>query len=128
MPDSVVKATDEYRSVSDRILMFSTHCLRKERGKELRSAAIYKRYQDWCAENGFRYENAANFNRKLGQLYVYVRRKPWSGTGEKTTMVNDVTWVSGEEVEEGLIPEFSDLDTSESSVSSGTEANDKVCS
>ncbi len=72
---------------------------------ELRSSAIYKRYQDWCSENGFKYENAANFNKKLGQLYIYARRRPWFSKGEgETTMVNDVTWRVGEEPEQGLVP------------------------
>ena len=106
MPKSVLKATEDYRNVSDRIMMFSTQCLKREQGKELRSQAVYKRYQDWCAENGFKYENASNFNRKLGQIYVYERRRPWHEASDKTTMLNNVTWATGEELQEGLVPEF----------------------
>ena len=105
MPKSVLEATEEYRNMSDRVMMFSTQCLKKEKGKELRSSAVYKRYQDWCAENGFKYENASNFNKKLGQFYVYTRRRPWLTKGDgETTMINDVTWRTGEEPEPGLVP------------------------
>ena len=107
MPKSVLEATAEYRNMSDRIRMFSQKCLKQEAGKELRSQAIYKRYRDWCAENGFKYENASNFNKKLSQLFVFQSRRPWHEKADKTTMVNDVTWATGEELDEGLAPEFS---------------------
>ena len=110
MPKSILEATTEYRNVSDRIMMFATQCLKKTAGKELRSKAVYRRYQDWCGENGFKPENASNFNRKLAQIYVYERRRPWHEVSDKTTMLNDVTWADGEEVQETLVPEFSDLD------------------
>ena len=107
MPQSVVKATDEYRRNSDRVLMFATQCLKRERGKELRSKAVYKRYQDWCAENGFKSENISNLNKKLGQIFIYELRRPWLNKNEgATTMVNDATWADGEELQEGLVPEF----------------------
>ncbi len=84
--------------------------MKKEIGKELRSQAIYKRYRDWCAENGFKYENASNFNKKLGQIFVFQSRRPWNEKAEKTTMVNDVTWATGEELEEDLVPEFTRIE------------------
>ena len=107
MPESVLKATADYRRISDRVLMFATQCLRKEIGKELRSKAVYKRYHDWCAENGFKPENISNLNKKLSQMFVYEARRPWLSKNEgSTTMINDVTWANGEELQEGLVPEF----------------------
>ena len=106
MPKSVFEATADYRNMSDRIRMFSQKCLKQEAGKELRSQAIYKRYRDWCAENGFKYENASNFNKKLSQIFVFQSRRPWHEKADKTTMVNNVTWATGEELDEGLAPEF----------------------
>lgn len=64
MPDSVENATKEYRQQSDRIMMFTSQCVKKEIGQELRAQAVYSRYKDWCAENGFKYENAANFRKR----------------------------------------------------------------
>ena len=107
MPSSVVEATVDYRTQSDRIMMFTSQCLKREAGKELRSFAIYDWYKKWCGENGFRFENAANFRKKMETAgFVYMRRRPWN---EKETnpliMVNDVTWASEEDHKEDLVPE-----------------------
>ena len=99
MPDSVEQATKEYRNQSDRITMFTNHWLRKQAGQELRSSAIYTRYKEWCGENGFKYENAANFKKKMASAgFVYMLRRPWNekNTGA-TVMVNDVAWVTPED-------------------------------
>jgi putative DNA primase/helicase len=99
MPDSVERATKEYRNQSDRITMFTNHWLRKQAGQELRSSAIYTRYREWCGENGFKYENAANFKKKMASAgFVYMLRRPWNekNTGA-TVMVNDVAWVTPED-------------------------------
>ncbi len=108
MPDSVEAATAQYRQQSDRIMMFTSQCVKKEVGQELRASAVYSRYKDWCAENGFKYENASNFRKKMEQAgYIYHRRRPWHESGaEKTTMINDISWVTGEEPEDDLVPEF----------------------
>ena len=104
MPESVAAATREYREQSDRLTMFTNQCLQKQVGAELRSSAVYNRYKDWCAENGYKYENAANFKKKMTTAgFVYMKRRPWNETGEKSVMVNDVTWVSGEEPEGDLV-------------------------
>lgn len=107
MPDSVENATKEYRQQSDRIMMFTSQCVKKEIGQELRAQAVYSRYKDWCAENGFKYENAANFRKKMEQAgFVYQRRRPHDEKGAgQTTMVNDIVWVVGEEPEQDFVPE-----------------------
>ena len=106
MPDSVENATTEYRQQSDRIMMFTSQCVKQKRGQELRASAVYTRYKDWCAENGFKYENAANFRRKMEQAgFVYQRRRPRDEEGAcTTTMVNDIIWVVGEEPEDDFVP------------------------
>ena len=105
MPKSVEDATAEYRAQSDRITMFTTQCLKREAGQELRSSAIYERYKTWCGENGFKYENAANFRKKMEAAgFIYQRRRPWNEKGAQlTTMTNDVSWIIGEEPGEGLV-------------------------
>ena len=106
MPNSVASATEEYRRHSDRIRMFTAQCIQKQAGQELRSSAIYRHYKDWCAENGFKYENAANFRKKMETAgFVYMRRRPWNEQGNPTPMVNDVKWATGEGPEEELVPE-----------------------
>ena len=115
MPDSVEAATTQYRQQSDRIMMFTSQCVRKEIGQELRAQAVYTRYKDWCAENGFKYENASNFRKKMEQAgYVYSRRRPWSETGtDKTTMIDDIAWIVGEEPEDDLAPDFKPISEAE---------------
>ena len=114
MPRSVIEATEEYRKGSDRVLMFCGQCLKKEFGQELRSQAVYKRYQDWCGENGFKPENASNFRKKMEQHFVYQKRRPRLSKNEGATiMVNDVTWGNGEELQSGLVPEFEVLGDNE---------------
>ena len=110
MPESVEDATRKYREQSDRVMMFTTQCIQRETGQELRASAIYTRYKDWCGENGYKFENAGNFRKKMEAAgFVYMRRKPWNEKGtDKTTMVNDITWTSYEEPEEGFVPEFSE--------------------
>ena len=106
MPSSVEMATAQYRQQSDRIMMFTSQCVKKEIGQELRAASVYSRYKDWCAENGFKYENAANFRKKMEQAgYIYQRRRPKdeAGTG-MTTMVNDISWIVGEEPDQDFVP------------------------
>ena len=107
MPGSVASATEEYRRQSDRIRMFTAQCIKHEAGQELRSSSIYNRYKSWCAENGFKYENAANFKKKMEQAgFMYNRRRPWNEKDcQMTTMVNDVTWVIGEEPEPEFVPQ-----------------------
>ena len=106
MPNSVASATEEYRRHSDRIRMFTAQCIQRQAGQELRSSAIYRHYKDWCAENGFKYENATNFKKKMVAAgFVYVVRRPWNEQGTPTPMVNDVKWATGEGTEEELAPE-----------------------
>ena len=127
MPKSVKEATQKYREQSDRLMMFRNQCLKKEIGQELRAQAVYARYKDWCADNGYKYENAGNFRKKMEQYFVYDRRRPWNEKGaEKTTMINDITWVTGEELEDGILPEFEKLldDGTERGTERGTESQE----
>lgn len=111
MPKSVSDATAHYQEISDRVMMFVKQCLKKAKGQELRAQAIYERYKDWCKENGFKYENRTNFNKKMEQHFVYQRRRPWLEKNiSQTSMVNDVAWMPGEELEASLVPEFESAD------------------
>ncbi|CAK7037218.1 MAG: hypothetical protein BACD_00161 [Bacteroides rodentium] len=98
MPQSVIDATKHYQEVSDGVKMFINQCLKQEKGGELRAQAIYKRYKDWCTDNGFKYENATNLRKKMeANHFVYARRRPWKEkSGSPTTMVDNVTWMPGE--------------------------------
>lgn len=100
-PEEVTVATDKYRMYSDRMGQFFAQCLKKEKGSELKPSAIYTRYREWCGENGYKYEGSGNFYNRLQVSYQVVRRRPWlqstTGSMNTTTLVDDVSWVTGEE-------------------------------
>lgn len=79
--------------------MFTSQRVNRVAGQELRSAELYGGYRKWCNENGFKYENAANFRRKMETAgFVYMRRRPWNEKDRQlTTMVNNVVWSKEEE-------------------------------
>lgn len=108
-PKEVKEATDQYQKDSDRIAQFIEQCLQPETGSELQSKAVYKRYKDWCLENGYKYEGAQSFYRRLGLVYTIIKRRPWNqqttGKSNATLLVNDVAWNLDYEPEFELIPE-----------------------
>ena len=108
-PEDVKNATAQYRQDSDRISQFMAQCLKAEKGSELKACAIYNRYKEWCSENGYKYEGAQNFYKRLCLVYVITKRRPWkqetTGNMNPTNLADDVTWETGEEPEASLVPE-----------------------
>ena len=108
-PKDVKDATAQYRQDSDRISQFMVQCLKTEKGSELKTSAIYNRYKEWCTENGYKYEGAQNFYKRLGLVYLIIKRRPWkqetTGNMNPTNLVDNVTWETGEEPEASLVPE-----------------------
>ena len=107
-PDEVKAATEEYRVESDRIAQFMRQCLKKEKGSEIKASAVYSHYKTWCSDNGCKYESSQNFYKRLSLEYLIVKRRPWkpttTGNMNPLSLVNDVTWVSGEEPGMDLVP------------------------
>ena len=64
---------------------------------------LWKRLQAW------KRFKLSHFRKKLEQKFVYQKRRPWNEDTGSSTMVNNVTWASGEELEEGLVPEFEEI-------------------
>ena len=108
-PEDVKNATAQYRQDSDRISQFMAQCLKAEKGSELKACAIYNRYKEWCSENGYKYEGAQNFYKRLCLVYVITKRRPWkqetTGNMNPTNLADNVTWETGEEPEASLVPE-----------------------
>ena len=75
----------------------------------LKPSAIYNRYKDWCTENGYKYEGAQNFYKRLSLAYLIIKRRPWkqetTGNMNPTNLVDNVTWETGEEPETSFVPE-----------------------
>ena len=108
-PDEVKAATEQYKVESDRTAQFMAQCLKHEKGSELKASAVYNRYKDWCSENGYKYEGAQNFYKRLGLEYVIDRRRPWkqdtTGNNNPLSLINNVAWMSGEEPDVSLVPD-----------------------
>ena len=51
-----------------------------------RTSAVYRRYQDWCADNGYHAENTRNFKALLAQRASVERRRPEMG-GMTTVLI-----------------------------------------
>ncbi|MCD7825515.1 MAG: phage/plasmid primase, P4 family [Clostridiaceae bacterium] len=86
LPQAVKDATSEYRKESDRIGQFIAAWLEEGEAYEVRTAAVYNMYKNWCVDNGYRSENVKNFNKALGLKFELVKRRPRDG-GEKTALV-----------------------------------------
>ncbi len=85
LPQSVKDSTARYQHDSDKMVLFMEDCM--EQGDfEERTSSVYRRYKNWCAENGHYAESMKNFKQSLETVATVVRKRP-KGGGEKTTMV-----------------------------------------
>lgn len=101
VPEAVNSATTAYRKESDRMGQFVEAWLEEGETYEVRTSAVYRVYNSWCAENGFNAENAKNFNAALSSRFTIKRKRPKAG-GSVTTMLVGVRL---KEDEEAMIPE-----------------------
>ena len=85
-PQSVKEATQAYSHESDKVAQFADEWLIEDSTFEMRTAAIYEKYRQWCYDNGCYAENNRNFLHELRKFGTVVRRRPLSG-GEKTTLL-----------------------------------------
>ena len=53
---------------------------------EVRSAAAYKLYSDWCRKYNYNAENVKNFKNAMEKRFTIERRRPKDG-GEKTSLI-----------------------------------------
>ena len=98
MPKSVIEATSEYNRESDRFGQFADECLVVGEILEVRTAAVYARYQIWCSENGYKPESVRGLNQALGSRYSIVRKRPVDGSGGPTPIVVGVGIAQGDEL------------------------------
>ena len=105
MPDSVKQATMDYQMFSDKMGQFFDENIQEKQGSELRRGAVYKRYQEWCQENGYRAEAAKNLNTEIEKRYRVEKKRPNDGVGSTTPMVLNVEFVMPEQVKEEFKPQ-----------------------
>ena len=60
-PKCVRDATEEYRSISDKIGNFFDDCMERMEGHNVAGSAAYTAYDLWCSDNGYGCENKGNF-------------------------------------------------------------------
>lgn len=96
MPDSVVQATMDYQMFSDKMGQFFSECLQPKADSELRRAAVYTRYKEWCAENGYRADSAKVLNAEIDKRYTVQKKRPADGVGSATQIVLGVEFCLSE--------------------------------
>lgn len=97
-PEAVTKATDAYRTDSDKIGIFFNECMTKT-GKNSKAKDVYDIYAKWCEDNGYGVENKGNFFSELKTKGLFAV----SGTVEGKTVKNIIKGYTAEE-------EFMELD------------------
>ena len=96
MPDSVVQATMDYQMFSDKMGQFFSECLQPKADSELRRAAVYTRYKEWCAENGYRADSAKVLNTEIDKRYTVQKKRPADGVGSTAQIVLSVEFCLSE--------------------------------
>lgn len=84
-PQAVIRATEQYRSDSDKIGSFVSECLTKT-GRNSKAKEVYEVYSKWCSDNGYGCENKGNFFSELKSKGMYAV----SGTVDGKTCKNIV--------------------------------------
>lgn len=82
-PEAVTKATDAYRTDSDKIGNFFNECMTKT-GKNSKAKDVYDIYAKWCEDNGYGVENKGNFFSELKTKGLFAT----SGTVDGKTVKN----------------------------------------
>ena len=66
-PTSVIDASNQYRSQSDKIGNFIDECLTEDTDGGISGKTVYNYFMSWCRANGYRCENKKNFFQYLKQ-------------------------------------------------------------
>lgn len=64
-PTSVIEASNQYRSQSDKIGNFIEECLIEDKTGGISGKTLYSHFMSWCRANGYRCENKKNFFESL---------------------------------------------------------------
>lgn len=89
---------------SDKMGQFFEECIEEKKGSELRRGAVYTRYKEWCAENGYHAEASKLLNQEIAKRYRTEKKRPNDSTGSTTPMVMDVAFALSEEAKADFAP------------------------
>lgn len=81
-PDSVKKATDEYRESQDTFSQFFEECCVVREGARVSNKVLRARYEEWCKENGDYVLTQRPFSQKLSERGYEKKRAATSGAYE----------------------------------------------
>jgi len=86
-PEVIRQAIGAYAHDSDKIMQFVEDCLKAVPTDEVRTAAVYDAYRQWCVDNGCYAENSRNFNQALRRFATVERKRPRNGGGQTTLLL-----------------------------------------
>lgn len=84
-PKAVIDAIQEYRRDSDRIAQFIDAWLEVGEAYEVRTAAAFHVYKQWCEQRNYRAGGQGEFNKAMGRYFTKDVQRPKDG-GEKTSL------------------------------------------
>ncbi len=72
--ESVLNATEQYRSESDVVSQFLSEQCERYAGATSLASAIWERFREWCGANGHPYVTQQLFGRRIGELGIGKKR------------------------------------------------------
>lgn len=87
-PETVVKATDDYRQKSDKIQNFLDECFIYTPGIHTTVKQAYDLYSEWCDANGFGTENKPNFLDEIKVKGIYAESGTINGRTSRRILKN----------------------------------------
>lgn len=90
-PDSIKKATEDYKNKSDKLKQFIDDCLEPvsepmTAQNGLKGKDVYTRYVSWCKANGYGVEGKTNFNEGMRSKGV-MRQGTVNGVSERNAVI-----------------------------------------
>lgn len=70
-PESVKKASQEYKDLQDKLGMFMDECLLPGIGFNLKLGEVYLIYKEWCKDNGYGVESKSTFTADVKLKNIY---------------------------------------------------------
>jgi len=88
VPNSVDKATEQYKQDSDKIFKFISEVMEKDTQAEIKSSDAYEYYKNWCIKNGYAVPSNKTFTQDMKtHVHVETNKRPKAG-GNPTTIIN----------------------------------------
>lgn len=87
-PASVVKATEDYRQISDRIENFLKECTEEVKDEHITLKELYEVYTEWCKASGYSAEGKQKFSDALKRKRMLISYKQIKGVEFRNIIMN----------------------------------------